>query len=104
MPATQTPPAIDPQTDDLIPVRAIARQRLGRTISPCTVWRWLRRGARGVRLDAVQVCGVWHTTPEAFSRFIAGQTAVALGADAPATIQPRSPEKTAKLKAAGLLR
>lgn len=96
---------IDAEIDCLIPIRTLTRDRLGKAVSPATQWRWLRKGCRGVRLEAVQVCGVWHTTPAAFGAFVNGQTAAALGNDAnPATPVARSPEKTAKLRAAGLLR
>lgn len=104
-PSTSPLSTIDPEVDDLIPVRTVTRQRLGRTISPATLHRWLRKGCRGVRLEAVQVCGVWHTTPEAFARFINGQTAAALGDDAPtAAPAPRTSEKLERLRAAGLLK
>jgi hypothetical protein len=96
---------IDPEHDDLVPVRQLAKQRLGKTISPSCLWRWLRKGVRGCRLEAVQVMGVWHTTPAAFGAFIAGQTAAAMAGDRdPATPAPRTAEKEARLRAAGLLK
>ena len=104
-PTSTTSTLIDPEHDDLIPVRTLAKQRLGKTISPCCQWRWIHKGARGCRLEAVQVMGIWHTTPAAFGAFITGQTAAAMGNDAnPATPAPRTPEKEAKLRAAGLLK
>lgn len=106
MPATLSAPVvtIDVENDDLIAVTAEAKRRTGKRPSPATVWRWVKKGVRGVRLEAVQLFGAWHTTRAAFGRFIAAQTAAALpiadSDDAPAD---RSPETAAKLKAAGLL-
>src|SRR5258708_4040151 len=98
-------PVIDAEHDDLVPVRTLVKQRLGKTISPACLWRWIRKGVRGCRLEAVQVMGTWHTPPQAFGAFITGQTAAALGNDAnPAKPPPRSPAKEAKLRAAGLLK
>ena len=93
---------IDVETDTLTSVRSLARQRLGKNIAPSTIWRWVRKGCRGCRLEAVQVMGTWHSTPPAFAAFITGQTAAAFGADAPATAE-RSATTTKKLLAAGLL-
>lgn len=106
-PRRPTPPAaslIDPEHDDLTPIRVLAKQRLGKSICPATIWRWVRKGARGCRLEAVQVMGIWHTTPPAWAAFIAGQTAVALGGDAPAIPVARTAEKTEQLRRAGLLK
>ena len=95
---------IDVETDTLTSVRALARQRLGKNIAPSTIWRWVRKGCRGCRLEAVQVMGTWHSTPPAFAAFIIGQTAAAYGTDAPATAPAeRSAATKAKLSAAGLL-
>lgn len=97
---------IDVEKDDLIPVREMAKKRLGKSISPACQWRWLRKGVRGVRLEAVQVRNVWHTTPAAFAAFIVGQTAAAYGSDAPLDSDApaeRSAATSKKLAAAGLL-
>lgn len=91
---------IDAEHDDLVPIRKLAKQRLGRDISPACQWRWVRKGVRGVRLEALNVLGIWHTTPEAFAVFLRGQTAAAYGNDAPAE---RSEATRQKLAAAGLL-
>ncbi len=101
-PATGT---IDPEYDNLIPVRQIAKERTGKTISPSCLWRWIRKGIRGCRLEAVHHSGAWHTTTAAWGRFIAGQTAAAMGADAaPETPAPRSPEKIREMRAAKLIK
>lgn len=92
------PATIDLQTADLRPVSLIARDRLGKRPSPATVWRWCKRGVRGgVKLEAVNVSGSWHTTAEAFAEFLRRQTAQALA--------PRESEGATDeaLEAAGLL-
>ncbi len=95
---------IDPEHDELIPVRKLARQRLGKDISPACQWRWLRKGVRGCRLEAINVMGVWHTTPAAFGAFLTSQTAAAYGDDAPTDVPAeRSAATKKKLAAAGLL-
>lgn len=102
-PATTT--LIDTAHDELVPVRTIAKQRLGKTISPACLWRWVRKGVRGCRLEAVHVMGVWHTTPAAFGAFITGQTANAFGGDTRAeSPTPRTDEKRERLRKAGLLK
>ena len=96
---------IDAENDVLTAVRTLAKARLGKNIAPSTIWRWVRKGSRGCKLEAVQVLGSWHSTPQAFAAFITGQTATVLGDDAPAAMPaPRTAAKTARLRAAGLLK
>jgi len=76
--ATDVRSLIDLESDDLRPVWIVARDRTGRRPSPATVWRWVRKGVRGGRLEAVFLQGVWHTTSAAFADFIRRQTAAAL--------------------------
>ena len=42
-----------------------------------TLHRWMRRGVRGVRLDAYRIGGRWYTTREALERFVSATTAAA---------------------------
>jgi hypothetical protein len=65
--------AINIKDDDLAPARALLKAKLGRRISPGTLWRWHRKGTRGCRLDCVMVGGMLHTTPAAVADFIRGQ-------------------------------
>ena len=94
---------IDLERDELTPVAAIFKARTGKRLSPPTLWRWLRKGCHGVKLEAVPVNGVWCSTPKAFAAFLEEQAAARL-ADRP---QPdfftRDENKTRRLKAAGLL-
>ena len=48
----------------------------------CTVWRWLERGVRGVRLESVLMGGRRFTSQEALERFFTATTAAANGTQA----------------------
>jgi hypothetical protein len=73
------------ETDDLRPVTLVAERRTGKRPSPSTIYRWVRRGTRGGRLEAVHVHGAWHTTDAAFTDFIRRQTAAVLNTQPRAT-------------------
>src|SRR5262249_46280993 len=65
--------------------------RLGRPVSPSTIWRWINDGVELpdgsiVRLDGVRVAGRWLTSAEAIVRFIEAQM--------PDLDKPRSPLPT----------
>ena len=54
---------IDIETADLRPVHTVIAERLGRRVSPTTLWRWHQKGVRSrlgevVRLECVRVGGV----------------------------------------------
>src|SRR4030095_8336396 len=98
---------IEPASEALRPVNEIIKARLGKRISPATLWRWRLKGVNGVRLECLRVGGCWVTTDAAFAEFLRAQTENALAActgsvdaDKPAE---RSPEKVRRLRAAGLL-
>jgi hypothetical protein len=80
----------------LRPIAKIAESRTGKRPAPATIWRWLRKGVRGVKLNGVLLGGSWLTTEADFDAFIEQQTAAAL---APAMETATDEE----LKAAGLL-
>jgi hypothetical protein len=70
--------AIDPLTEKLRSFAEAARRlpalRVGKPVSPSTVWRWTTRGVRArsgilVRLDAIKVGGTCCTSDEALLRF-----------------------------------
>jgi len=53
--------------------------RLGRPVSPATIWRWCRKGIRvpgvgTVYLESIRLSGRWLTSVEAISRSVARQT------------------------------
>jgi hypothetical protein len=69
--------------------------RLGRPVSPATVWRWCRKGVRvpgggTVYLECVRLSGRWLTSVEAISRFVARQTPAMESNPAAA---PRTPDQ-----------
>ncbi|HEY7425332.1 MAG TPA: DUF1580 domain-containing protein [Gemmataceae bacterium] len=76
-----TPPDLTRET--MLSLAQAARRfppsRLGRPVSPATIWRWCRRGVRVpgngvVYLECVRLSGRWLTSVEAISRFVARQT------------------------------
>lgn len=46
-------------------------QPVGKLIQrhPATIWRWIQRGCRGVRLEATKDGGSWVTSAQAVARF-----------------------------------
>lgn len=81
----------------LLPVELIANRRTGKRPSRATVWRWIKRGVSGGKLDAA-FHGQWMTTTEAFDDFLARQTEAMM--EPRETVPPASDED---LLAAGLL-
>lgn len=49
--------------------RLIPSTRRGRVTHTSTLLRWIRRGSRGRKLDAVRIGGNWFTSIEAVGRF-----------------------------------
>jgi hypothetical protein len=41
----------------------------GRKVHVASVWRWARKGVRGVQLEAILMGGRWLTSVEALERF-----------------------------------
>ena len=95
----------DLENDELRPVNEIIKARLGKRISPATLWRWRLKGVNGVRLECLRLGGCWVTSDAAFTSFLRAQTENVLAASAgpPEAPRERSPEKIRRLKAAGLL-
>ena len=48
--------------------------REGTGVNPSTIWRWINRGVRGIRLEHLEIGGVTMTSREALSRFFAHLT------------------------------
>lgn len=70
-------------TQELLePVAGVAERLTGQRPSPATLWRWLRKGCRGAKLNAVMHSGRWLCTEADFRQFIEDQTAAALGESA----------------------
>jgi len=67
--------------------------RLGRPVSPATIWRWCHEGVKVpgggiVKLECARLSGRWLTSIEAISRFVAAQTP---HGEAEAIPAPRTP-------------
>jgi len=65
---------IDTQSETLVPINA-APMHVPTRPHVATVWRWIQRGVRGVKLDTVLIGGKRYTSTEAIARFIGGTTA-----------------------------
>ena len=77
---------IDMHYEDLIPVRevpaALPLQPGGRRIHLATVYRWMSRGVRGVRLEWIRIGGHTFTSREALVRFVEATSTIGGSADA----------------------
>lgn len=70
---------IDPSREQLAPLSKAARLwvpslRGDRPANPSTIWRWIRRGVRGVHLEFVQAGGQVMVSRQAIERFFARLT------------------------------
>lgn len=63
-------------------------------VDASTVIRWILRGCRGVRLQAIRLGGCWHTTVPAVERFVAAQQ------PDPSVRQPEPPAHAAQRRRA----
>jgi hypothetical protein len=89
--------AIDIATDELISLSQAAKCR-PTPPSPATLWRWHRKGIRGIRLETVLIGGKRYTTAEEFAAFCSRVTA----ADS-STTDERSDAVRRRLEVRGLL-
>ncbi len=64
---------IDLQTEKVISIRdacqMLPRRRGGKRPHFATLYRWIQRGVRGVRLESIKVGGEFCTSVEALQRF-----------------------------------
>jgi hypothetical protein len=67
-------------------------------VNACTVWRWTKRGVRGVKLETFSVGGKRFTTQEARARFAAACTIAAQG------IEPAAANLTKRQREASIAR
>ncbi len=67
---------IDITSDTLIPVSEIPSHLPGK-VHVATVWRWIQRGCRGVRLETCLIGGRRHSSIEALQTFVDQTTAAA---------------------------
>lgn len=97
----------DITSETLVPLRDVADRypaRGGRRKHIGVVRRWVRKGVAGVKLEAVQLAGRWHTSEEALARFHAGVAAARQRSTPPAPRHPRGSARTADDAAARKLR
>lgn len=84
---------LDYSTENLISLREAARL-FPRPPSLATLWRWVYRGVRGIRLDSVVCGGRRYTSAEAVQRFLVATN----GAISPGGLQ--SPDRNAAVRRA----
>ena len=61
-----------------------------------TVWRWMMRGCRGVRLESIVCAGRRFTSVESIERFVTRTTAAANG-ESPLTVSSESRQRQVEL-------
>ena len=61
--------AINPEHEELLTL-AEASHVIPTRPDVRTIWRWLERGCRGVRLDSIRIGGRRYTSREAIERFL----------------------------------
>jgi hypothetical protein len=87
---------IDINNEELLLLRDAAailpRRRRGRKPNVSTLWRWVKRGHRGTRLEAVAVGGSLCTSREALQRFMLRLTA-ARGLGDPQVLAVQTPRQ-----------
>lgn len=70
---------IDIRKEKLLSISEAAKMRpptrRGRPTSPSTVFRWIAKGVRGRRLEAIRLGAQWFTSAEALQRFAEALTA-----------------------------
>ncbi len=68
---------IDLNTEQLVPIGRVPQllpaRPNGRKIHVSAIYRWVQRGARGRRLEAIQIGGTTYTSREALQRFASCQ-------------------------------
>jgi len=73
---------IDTQTETILSLAQAARSVPGRSgcgVHAATIWRWMQRGIRGVRLETILIGGIRYTSQEALHSFFNATTAAADG-------------------------
>ena len=72
---------IDLATETLLTLEDAAERLL---VSNCPVTRWVTRGSKGAKLEALRVGGLWRTSVEALQRFADASTPAQQSDPAPA--------------------
>jgi len=88
------------ESEELRPVGAVVAERIGRRLSPASLWRWHTKGLRnGARLRVARIGKAVFTCPRWLDQFIAEQNAGQFPTAPPAVPNPTE----AELREAGLL-
>lgn len=87
--------SIDVNSERMLTLSQLARRlpcrRSDRPVNPATVHRWRNPGIRGVRLPCVKIGGIWHTSLEAYQRWVERLTAASEPPVASTTSVPSAP-------------
>ncbi|MBX3396457.1 MAG: DUF1580 domain-containing protein [Phycisphaerae bacterium] len=82
---------IDVNLETMIPLSKACRVvNPGRPVHTATIWRWIKKGVAGARLEAIRIGGVHYTSHEAIARFLKS-----LNADKPSAV-PEPPDRQAE--------
>lgn len=87
---------IDAQKEEMLSLAAAAREvpgRSGRGVNVSTVWRWVQRGIRGVRLETLVCGGVRFTSRQAIQRFFVATTVAADGVPSQQIATPKQRQR-----------
>lgn len=83
---------IDTATENIIPIPEVPAHVPSRP-HIATVWRWMQRGVRGVKLETILIGGKRFTSAEAIQRFIEDSTAAADGRPVPKAKRTRDRQR-----------
>ncbi|MEI7687619.1 MAG: DUF1580 domain-containing protein [Planctomycetota bacterium] len=75
--------------------KKLPRRRLDRPVHPATIHRWRSPGVRGIRLECVRIGGTWHTSLEAYQRWVERLTIVESGSNTEVSSARTSPSEDA---------
>ena len=101
---------IDTTQEQPLPLALLSREVTNRDgdrgINVSTMFRWIQRGVKGVRLETVMIGGIRMSSREALARFFQATTRAANG-EAPAVSTPKQRERAiaeaaAELQASGI--
>ena len=92
---------IDTASERLLSLREVSAS-LSTRPHVCTVWRWVQKGVRGIRLQTTVIGGRRFTSAEKLAEFIAATTAAADGSPPP-TRTPRQRQRAIERAEAELL-
>lgn len=70
--------------------KRLPRRRAGRPTNTATLYRWIAKGVRGVRLEAIRLGGGLVTSDEALQRFAERLTAPGAAAVSPTARRKRA--------------